>query len=144
MCGVAGSWTCCWARSDDMTEQEWWGCTDPKQMLEFLRGKASDRRLRLFACACCRRIEHLLPDQLSQKAVEVAERFAEGLADALELLRAADSAYRLYYREEEVARRKDYTAAAQNARRDAAQAVYYGMGASADSDPEDIDIGEAL
>ena len=36
-----------------MTEAEWNACADPTLMLEFLRGKASDRKLQLFCCACC-------------------------------------------------------------------------------------------
>src|SRR5580765_7907882 len=75
-----------------MTGAEWLACDDPEKMLEFLRGKASDRRLRLFACACCRQIWHLLPEEETRNAVEVAERFADGLADAQELAAARSAA----------------------------------------------------
>jgi len=39
-----------------MTETEWLACTDPAPMLWFLRDKASDRKLRLAACAYCRSV----------------------------------------------------------------------------------------
>jgi len=62
-----------------VTEQEWPECEDPQKMLDFLRERASDRKLWLFACACCRRIGHLLTDERSQRAVVAAEQFADGL-----------------------------------------------------------------
>src|ERR1700736_3648164 len=37
-----------------MTEQEWLESDEPGRMLDYLRGKTSVRKLRLFACACCR------------------------------------------------------------------------------------------
>src|SRR5215475_5478236 len=61
-----------------MTEQEWLEATDPKLMLEFRRGKASERKLRLFAVACCRSIWELIGDD-DREVVEVAEGYAEGL-----------------------------------------------------------------
>ncbi len=63
-----------------MTEQEWLECVDPTPMLGYLQGKASDRKLGLFACACCRRIFHLIVHPVSRAAVDVAERFSDGLA----------------------------------------------------------------
>jgi hypothetical protein len=65
-------------------------------MLKFLRKRASDRKVRLFACACCRRIwKHLaLP---MRRAVDAAEGFADGVIGAPELqhrrMRAVNSAH---------------------------------------------------
>src|SRR5262245_52992542 len=49
-------------------------------MVEFLSGKASDRKLRLLGVAYCRRIWRLIPDGPCREAVRVAERYADGLA----------------------------------------------------------------
>src|SRR5271166_5390260 len=63
-----------------MTEEEWQTSTDPQTMLGFLRGKASDRKLRLFACACVRRLKDD-PGEHWRTSLEVSERFADGKAD---------------------------------------------------------------
>jgi hypothetical protein len=85
-----------------MTEAEWMECTDPTAMFKALYTttgepikiifRSSERKLRMFAVACCRRIWHLLPDTWSRQAVEVAERYADALATEEELETAAAAA----------------------------------------------------
>ena len=72
-----------------MTEDEWLASDDPGKMLEFLWGKATDRKLRLFAVACCRQVWSRITHPASREAVNLAEKFAEGMvpAHALEVAR---------------------------------------------------------
>src|ERR1700733_9151151 len=71
-----------------MTEADWLACTDPQPMLEYRWGKTSDRKLRLFAVACCRRLRRF-EDSAGQNVVDLAERYADGLATRKELQRMA-------------------------------------------------------
>jgi hypothetical protein len=60
-----------------MIEAEWLSCADPKAMLEFLQGKASDRKLRLFAVACCRAVWPWMSNERFRRGVELMEAHAE-------------------------------------------------------------------
>jgi hypothetical protein len=74
----------------EMTEREWLEGTTPGAMVTFLRRrKASGRKLRLFGCACCRRVWDTLTDPRSRRAVEVAEEYADKLAKKKDLDEAA-------------------------------------------------------
>lgn len=70
---------------DAMTEKEWLGGKRPRDMLELVRDKSSDRKLRLFVCGFLRTFLHRYNDELSQSALEKSERFADGLVTAEEL-----------------------------------------------------------
>jgi len=88
-----------------MTEDEWLECADVSELVQ-VKGERSqrnvpcttnERKLRLFACACCRHIWHLLIDPRSRAAVLVGEQIADGEATtsqraaALRLARDASS-----------------------------------------------------
>src|SRR5262249_17946353 len=77
--GDAGCSTRCSGKADAMNEVDWYTCDDPGRMLKCVRDRASERKLRLFACACCRRIWHLLHSN-SRRAIEVMERYVDGQA----------------------------------------------------------------
>src|SRR6266540_4867829 len=77
-----------------MTEAEWLAATEPSGLTRFLcdvqglnRKPNGRRKLRLFACACGRRAWHLLDDNRSREAVEIAERYADGVVSKAALER---------------------------------------------------------
>ena len=51
-----------------------------------------DREIRLYAVWCARQVQHLMTDKRSLEALDVAERFANGLATADDLAAASDAA----------------------------------------------------
>src|SRR4051812_9874706 len=70
-----------------MTEQEWLESDDPRQMVPVVSD--AGRKLRLFACACCRQgLKPFVPPFVI-RAVAAAEAFADGgiSADALARVR---------------------------------------------------------
>lgn len=60
-----------------MTEQEWLHAADPGDTLAAVRENVSERKLRLFACACARRIWSRMPDDRCRRAIETGEQFAD-------------------------------------------------------------------
>ena len=63
----------------EMTGDEWWTCTDPMQMINALRGRVSERKLRLFACACYRGSGRAF-SRRAVKVIELVDRWADGTA----------------------------------------------------------------
>jgi hypothetical protein len=47
-------------------------------MLAWMAGRTSDRKMRLFACACSRRFGDEVEERQFIEALEIAERFADG------------------------------------------------------------------
>ena len=64
-----------------MRERTWLTTTDPEPMLRFLKGRATDRKARLLVCTAARLAWKQLTDERSRRAVEVGERYADGLAE---------------------------------------------------------------
>src|SRR5438105_3480713 len=62
-----------------------WSSQEPDVLLFALGGTIDQRKLRLFACACARRLWSLLLDERSRQAIEAAEGYADGLVSDSEL-----------------------------------------------------------
>jgi hypothetical protein len=92
---------------DAMTEAEWLASTDLDELWDGFRGprdRASERKVRLFACACCRRIFTSSADARLIAVVETAARHADGRAGDDELATAqVDALDARYYRLEALA-----------------------------------------
>jgi hypothetical protein len=76
-----------------LTAEQWPTCADPKPMLDECEDDEceDDRKLRLFAVACCRRVWHLIPRGRFRRGVEVAERYADDEATAAERTAAKEA-----------------------------------------------------
>src|SRR5262245_56769410 len=73
----------CFALSDVI-----WSSQEPDVLLFALSNSMDELKLRLFACACARRVWPLLADERSRRAVVAAEGYADGLVSNAELERA--------------------------------------------------------
>jgi hypothetical protein len=66
------------------TEQLWLAYFHPAPLLKYMSRRASRRKIRLFACACARRVCKFLneSDSDSRTAIDASEDFADGLIPA--------------------------------------------------------------
>jgi hypothetical protein len=71
-----------------MTELDWRTTTNPYDLLTHLEGRASRRKLRLFAGGVCRRLCGPYTDARVLQAIDTVEGYAEGLAGPEELATA--------------------------------------------------------
>jgi hypothetical protein len=75
------------------TEEAWLAAVNPEALLRRLAGRLDERKLRLFACACCRRLSDALADPRNLRAVELAEAHADGLVPKREMKKARKAAH---------------------------------------------------
>ena len=100
----------------------WACCAEPQHSREW----------RLIAVWCARQVEHLLTDQRSKDALDVAERFANGEADEEELASASDAAWSAAW------------AAARDAASDAAWAAARAAAGAAAGAAQNKDLASAM
>jgi hypothetical protein len=76
-----------------MSEETWHESGDVRAMFNVAAYRLDERKRRLFAGACCRRVWELLPDIRSRRAVEAIEQFADGHFTREQLTSAAADAW---------------------------------------------------
>jgi hypothetical protein len=77
-----------------MTEQEWLTAIDPHYLFKKVHGFMFERKLRLFAIACCNRVSTLCNDSLAMNWLSVAEMYADGQAQKPQRQNAEGEAHR--------------------------------------------------
>jgi hypothetical protein len=90
-----------------MTEVEWSICVTPRTMLQFLDGKVSERKFRLFAVACFTSVRGWGSDDRCRQAVGIAEQYAEGEASDEDLNNSQKVAWRIIDRHLAMAENRD-------------------------------------
>jgi hypothetical protein len=78
-----------------MTEVDWLAATDPFELLDSVEEETTQRKIRLFADACCRRISRFLAAERSRNVIDVSDLYADDLASEEQLtttLSEADAA----------------------------------------------------
>lgn len=61
-----------------MTEKDWEEADDPFRLLAFVRGKASDRQLRHLMLAFVEWLVRVMPDNATEKVIDLLSTFADG------------------------------------------------------------------
>jgi hypothetical protein len=109
-----------------MTETDWLACEGPFPLIDFLEGHFYalegdvdedpakwwvSRKLRLWAVACCRRIERLLTDPRSRAGLTALERYVDGELPRKQLRSAIDAAAKVTWDYEHRGTSAEYHAA---------------------------------
>jgi hypothetical protein len=83
-----------------VTEEEWLTSATPQEMVRYLLGRVSNRKLRLSVCACCRLEWGRFTDERCRRAIEAAEESADAPtpgAVLTQVLAGAQAAYEEVY-----------------------------------------------
>jgi hypothetical protein len=80
-----------------MTQSLWLACKDPAVMLDALKAQSGSLKMKVFCCACCRRLWDVISDERSRTALEKCEASIGGIVNVDQLdgaWEAADAAKR--------------------------------------------------